>query len=126
MSESHAVKVEPTAVIKVEVCHDEMKALRDALACKTKQCECIESQKGKLTLEFIKLKWELNEKKDENECLCRERVLANKTIQDLKMQLDVFQSIALLKQLQEETQRTAETLASALAEERAAKRGRRA
>jgi hypothetical protein len=40
------------------------------------------------------------------------------------MQLDMCQSIALLKQMQEETQRTAEILSSTLEEERAAKRPR--
>lgn len=103
---------------------NEIKGLKEALAHKTKLCDRIEGQKGRLTMEINKLKWELCEKSDENESLTREKILSGKKIQDLQMQLDVCQSIALLKQMQEEAQRTAEILSATLAEERAAKRPR--
>ena len=75
-------------------------------------------------MEINKLKWELGEQKDENAALVREKILTGKKIQDLQMQLDMCQSIALLKQMQEETQHTTEILASTLADEREAKRQR--
>ena len=139
--QSHAVKLESVennmqsqAVdivdIKQGVCNvipdyqNEIKSLKEALAHKTKLCDRIEGQKGRLTMEINKLKWELGEKSDENCSLIREKILSGKKIQDLQMQLDLCQSIALLKQMQEEAQRTAEILSSTLAEERAAKRPR--
>ena len=103
---------------------NEIKSLKEALAHKTKLCDRIEGQMGRLTMEVNKLKWELGEKSDENCSLTREKILSGKKIQDLQMQLDLCQSIALLKQMQEEAQRTAEILSSTLAEERAAKRPR--
>lgn len=119
------------AIVKVECIEDgpqdyqnEIKSLKEALAHKTKLCDRIEGQKGRLTMEINKLKWELSEKLEENCALVREKILSGKKIQDLQMQLDMCQSIALLKQMQEETQRTSEILASTLAEERASKRQR--
>jgi hypothetical protein len=102
----------------------EIVKLREALAHKTKLCDRIEGQKGRLTMEINKLKWELGEKSDANEALNRDKFITGKKMQDLQMQLDMCQSIALLKQMQEETQRTAEILSSTLADERAAKRQR--
>jgi chromosome segregation ATPase len=102
----------------------EIKQLKEALAHKTKLCDRIEGQKGRLTMEINRLKWELSERMDENEALNGEKRATGKKIQDLQMQLDLCQSIALLKQMQEEAQRTAEILSSTLAEERAAKRPR--
>ncbi len=102
----------------------EIVLLKEALAHKTKLCDRIEGQKGRLTMEINKLKWELGERNDENAILLREKLMTGKKIQDLQMQLDMCQSVALLKQMQEETQRTAEILAATLADERAAKRAR--
>ena len=103
----------------------EIKSLKEALAHKTRLCERIEGKTGRLTMEVQKLKWELSEKLDENQSLTREKTLSSKKIQDLQMQLDMCQSIALLKQMQEETQRTTEILASTLAaEQRGSKRQR--
>jgi hypothetical protein len=109
----------------------EIRALKDALAHKTKLCDRIENQKGRLTMEINKLRWELGERNDENETLKMDKHVSAKKIQDLQMQLDMCQSIALLKQMQEEAQRTAEILlttseglSATLAEERAAKRQR--
>ena len=102
----------------------EIKQLKEALAHKTKLCDRIEGQKGRLTMEINRLKWELSERMEENEALNGEKRATGKKIQDLQMQLDLCQSIALLKQMQEEAQRTAEILSSTLAEERAAKRPR--
>lgn len=116
--------------IKQGVCNvipdyqNEIKNLREALAHKTKLCDRIEGQKGRLTMEINKLRWELGERNDENETLMMDKRVSAKKIQDLQMQLDMCQSIALLKQMQEETQRTAEILSSTLEEERAAKRPR--
>ena len=56
--------------------------------------------------------------------LRKDKQIQSKKLQDLQVQLDMCQSIALLKQMQEETQRTAEILSSTLEEERAAKRPR--
>ena len=137
--------------IKHSVCNvipdyqKEIRALKDALAHKTKLCDRIENQKGRLTMEINKLRWELGERNDENETLMMDKRVSAKKIQDLQMQLDMCQSIALLKQMQEEAQRTAEillstseglsststslastatSLSATLAEERAAKRQR--
>jgi hypothetical protein len=137
--QAHAVKLEAIgdgvhsqAVdlvdIKQRVCNvildyqQEIKQLKEALAHKTKLCDRIEGQKGRLTMEINRLKWELSERMDENETLYGEKRATGKKIQDLQMQLDLCQSIALLKQMQEEGQRTAEILSATLAEERAAKR----
>jgi hypothetical protein len=103
---------------------NEIKTLREALAHKTKLCDRIEVQKGRLTMEVSRLTWQLDEKVEAYESLHREKLLAGRKIQDLQVQLDMCQSIALLKQMQEETQRTTEILASTLAEERAAKKQR--
>jgi hypothetical protein len=103
---------------------NEIKTLREALAHKTKLCDRIELQKGRLTMEVNRLTWQLDEKVEAYESLHREKLLANRKIQDLQVQLNMCQSIALLKQMQEETQRTTEILASTLAEERAAKKQR--
>lgn len=126
---SQAVKLEenaPSHVILLEDDDTELGGLKEALAYQTKLCNRIEAQKARLTMEINQLRWELSEKSEENEALRKDKRAQGKKLQELQVQLDVFQSIALLKQLQEETQRTAETLASALAEERAAKRVRRA
>jgi len=118
--------------IKQGVCNvipdyqNEIRNLKEALAHKTKLCDRIEGQKGRLTMEINRLKWELTEKSEENESLNKEKQVMSKKIQDMHMQLDMCQSIALLKQMQEETQRTAEILSSTLAEERAGKRPREA
>ena len=103
---------------------NEIKTLREALAHKTKLCDRIELQKGRLTMEVNRLTWQLDEKVEAYETLHREKLLASRKIQDLQVQLNMCQSIALLKQMQEETQRTTEILASTLAEERAAKKQR--
>jgi hypothetical protein len=118
--------------IKQGVCNvipdyqNEIRNLKEALAHKTKLCDRIEGQKGRLTMEINRLKWEVTEKSEENESLNKEKQVMSKKIQDMHMQLDMCQSIALLKQMQEETQRTAEILSSTLAEERAGKRPREA
>jgi hypothetical protein len=139
--QAHAVKLEAIeggvhsqAVdlvdIKQGVCNvipdyqQEIKQLKEALTHKTKLCDRIEGQKGRLTMEINRLKWELSERMDENEALHQEKRVTGKKIQDLQMQLDLCQSIALLKQMQEEAQRTAEILSSTLAEERSFKRPR--
>lgn len=103
---------------------NEIKCLKEALAHKTKLCDRIEGQKGRLTMEINKLKWELDEKNEENELLRKDKNAQSKKIQELQEQVDLCQSIALLKQMQEETQRTAEILSSTLEDERAAKRPR--
>ena len=103
---------------------NEAASLRDALAHKTKLCDRIEAQKGRLTMDVNKLQCELDKREDENELLNEAQRAMSKKIHDLQMQVDVYKSISLLKQMQEETQRTAEILASTLAEEREAKRQR--
>ena len=50
--------------------------------------------------------------------------MQTKTIQDLMEKLDMCKGIAMLKQMLEETQHTAEILSSALAEVRNNKRAR--
>jgi hypothetical protein len=116
--------------IKQGVCNvipdyqNEVKTLKEALAHKTKLCDRIEGQKGRLTMEINKLKWELGERKEEVESLRGDKHALAKKAQELEVRLDMCQSIALLKQMQEETQRTAEILSSTLAEERSAKRAR--
>jgi hypothetical protein len=139
--QAHAVKLEAIedgvqaqtvdlVDIKHGVCNvipdyqQEIKQLKEALVHKTKLCDRIEGQKGRLTMEINRLKWELSERMDENEALSKEKHATGKKIQGLQMQLDLCQSIALLKQMQEETQRTAEILSSTLAEEWEAKRRR--
>jgi chromosome segregation ATPase len=139
--QAHAVKLEAIGDgvqaqtvdlvdIKQGVCNvipdyqQEIKQLKEALAHKTKLCDRIEGQKGRLTMEINRLKWELSERVDENEALHGEKRATGKKIQDLQMQLDLCQSIALLKQMQEEAQRTAEILSTTLAEERSFKRPR--
>lgn len=109
---------------RVEDYENEIKNLKEALAHKTKLCDRIEGQKGRLTMEINKLKWELGEKSEENETLRKDKQAQGKKIQELQEQLDLCQSIALLKQMQEEAQRTAEILSSTLAEERTTKRPR--
>lgn len=98
--------------------------LEEALAHKTKLCDRIEGQKGRLTMEINKLKWEVTELNDKTTSLQLQNSQQNKKIQELQEQLDICKSIALLKQTHEELQRTAEILASTLEEERAAKRAR--
>jgi chromosome segregation ATPase len=98
--------------------------LEEALAHKTKLCDRIEGQKGRLTMEINKLKWEVGELNDKATSLQLQNFQQNKKIQELQEQLDICKSIALLKQTHEELQRTAEILASTLEEERAAKRAR--
>ena len=98
--------------------------LEEALAHKTKLCDRIEGQKGRLTMEINKLKWEVGELNDKATSLQLQNSQQNKKIQELQEQLDICKSIALLKQTHEELQRTAEILASTLEEERAAKRAR--
>lgn len=125
--QSQAVKLEG---IENGVCNvipdyqNEIRTLKEALAHKTKLCDRIEGQKGRLTMEINKLRWELGERNEENVVLAREKIMTSKKIQDLQMQLDMCQSIALLKQMQEETQRVTELLSATLEEERAAKRQR--
>lgn len=99
-------------------------SLEEALAHKTKLCDRIEGQKGRLTMEINRLMWGTGELNDKVESLQKEKCLQSKKIQELQDQLDVYKAIALLKQMQEETQRTADILASTLEEERAAKRAR--
>jgi hypothetical protein len=103
----------------------EISLLKEALAHKTKMCDRIEGQKGRLTMEINKLKSELSQSRTENESLHREKVGYIARIQALQESVDICQGIALLKQMQEETQHTAEILSSTLAEERATKRRRR-
>jgi hypothetical protein len=76
-------------------------------------------------MEINKLKSELSQSRTENESLHREKVGCIARIQALQESVDICQGIALLKQMQEETQHTAEILSSTLAEERATKRRRR-
>ena len=99
-------------------------SLRDALSHKTKVCERIESQKGVLTMEISRLKLELDERNDEVEYLFKEKRALSKKIQDMELQRDMYKCIVVLKQLQEENQRTAEVLLAALGEVRAIKRQR--
>ena len=125
--QSQAVKLEGIEQGVLNVIPDyqnEIKNLKEALAHKTKLCDRIEGQKGRLTMEINKLKWELGEKSEENETLRKDKQAQGKKIRELQEQLDMCQSIALLKQMQEEAQRTVEILASTLEEERAAKRPR--
>ena len=125
--QSQAVKLEGIEQGVLNVIPDyqnEIKNLKEALAHKTKLCDRIEGQKGRLTMEINKLKWELGEKSEENETLRKDKQAQGKKIQELQEQLDMCQSIALLKQMQEEAQRTAEILSATLEEERAAKRPR--
>jgi septal ring factor EnvC (AmiA/AmiB activator) len=102
----------------------EIAKLKQDLAHKTKLCDRIEGQKGRLTMEINRLNFELGERNDEAEALRLQKHEQSKKIQDLLQQLDMCKSIALLKQMQEEAQHTAEILSSTLAEERAAKRVR--
>jgi predicted nuclease with TOPRIM domain len=102
----------------------EIKTLKEALAHKTRLCHRIEDQKGRLTMDVNKLQCELDKREDENELLNEAQRSMGKRIHDLQMQVDVYKSIALLKQMQEETQRTAEILSATLAEERTHKRPR--
>lgn len=100
----------------------EIAKLKQDLAHKTKLCDRIEGQKGRLTMEINRLNFELGERNDEAEALRLQKHEQSKKIQELLQQLDMCKSIALLKQMQEEAQHTAEILSSTLAEERAAKR----
>lgn len=103
---------------------NELRHLLKSLAHQTALCDRVETQKGRLTMEINKLRWELGEKSEENESLRKDKHAQSKKIQELQEQVDLCQSIALLKQMQEEAQRTAEILSSTLADERAAKRPR--
>jgi hypothetical protein len=118
------IKIEGADYQAVPDSQHEIKTLKEALAHKTRLCDRIEDQKGRLTTEIHNLEWELSERNNENEALIREKRVTGKKIQDLQMQLDMCQSIALLKQMQEKTQRTAEILSATLAQERPHKRPR--
>jgi len=131
---SHGAKLDSQVVvmedIKHGVCHvipdyqEKITKLEGALDHKTKMCDRIEGQKGRLTMEINKLKWELSESLEEKQQLREDKTSLTKKIHELLEQQDMYKSIALLKQMQEETQHTAEILVSTLAEERAAKRPR--
>ena len=103
---------------------NEIKTLKDALVHKTKLCDRIEGQKGRLTMEINKLNWELSESLEEKQLLRTDKLTLTKKVHELLEQQDMYKSIALLKQMQEEAQHTTEILSSTLAEERAAKRAR--
>ena len=126
--QSQAVKLEG---IHNGVCYiipdyqKEISHLKEALAHKTKMCDRIEGQKGRLTMEINKLKSEVSQVRTDNEFLHKERLGFITRNQDLQERVDMCQGIAILKQMQEETQHTAEILSSTLAEERASKRQRR-
>lgn len=100
----------------------EIEQLKHKLAHKTAMCDRIEGQKGRLTYEINKLKAELEESTIEKESLRHEKQLQVKSIQTLQEQVDMCKGIAILKQMMEETQHTAEVLSSSLAEERESKR----
>ena len=102
----------------------EIEQLKQKLAHKTAMCDRIEGQKGRLTYEINKLKSELEESRLDKVSLHQEKNLHIKTIQTLQEQVDICKGIAILKQMMEETQHTAEVLASTLADERASKRQR--
>ncbi len=118
---------------------NEIAKLKEALTHKTKMCERIEAQKGNMTMELNKLKSELSQGHTDIESLHREKVSFISRIQELQERVDMCQGITILKQMQEETQytaeilkqtleksqHTAEILTSTLAEERAYKRQRR-
>ncbi len=127
MPRFHEVGVQ-SPVIKIESIQEgactEIAKLKQDLAHKTKLCDRIEGQKGRLTMEIRRLSFELGERNDEAEALRLQKHEQSKKIQELLEQLDMCRSIALLKQMQEETQHTTEILANMLAEERAAKRQR--
>lgn len=117
---------------------NEIARLKEALTHKTKMCERIEKQKGCLTMEINKQKSELTQIHTSIESLHREKVGFISRIQDLQERVDMCKGITILKQMQEETQytaeilkqtleksqHTAEILTSTLAEERASKRQR--
>ena len=102
----------------------EIEQLKQKLTHKTALCDRIEGQKGRLTYEINKLKLELEESITEKQSLCREKVLHLKSIQELQEQVDMCKGIAMLKQMMDETQHTAEILSSTLEETRESKRTR--
>ena len=103
----------------------EITQLKEALAHKTRMCDRIEGQKGRMTMEINRLKSDLSQGFAENESHRREKMVYVNKIQDLQERVELCQGIALLKQVQEEAQHTAEILSSMLAKERATKRQRR-
>ena len=60
----------------------------------------------------------------EKQSLLREKALHLKNIQELQEQVDMCKGIAMLKQMMDETQHTAEILSSTLTEARESKRAR--
>ncbi len=102
----------------------EIALLKSQLAHKTALCDRIEGQKGRLTYEINRQKLEIAESIAEKESLRNEKKSQLKIIQDLHEQLDMCKGIAMLKQMMDETQHTAEILASSLADERENKRQR--
>jgi hypothetical protein len=102
----------------------EIEQLKQKLTHKTALCDRIEGQKGRLTYEINKLKLELEESMTEKQSLRREKVVHLKSIQELQEQVDMCKGIAMLKQMMDETQHTAEILSSTLAEARESKRAR--
>jgi hypothetical protein len=109
----------------------EIKDLKDAIACKTAMCETAETELThqahvvNLQKDYIsKLEDQHKAHLLEQLAWSRQGIELESEIKTLQEQRGMCQSIALLKQMQEETQRTAEILSSTLADERAAKRQR--
>jgi hypothetical protein len=102
----------------------EIALLKSQLTHKTALCDRIEGQKGRLTYEINRQKFEIAESIAERESLRNEKKTHLKTIQDLQEQLDMCKGIAMLKQMMDETQHTTEILLSTLADERENKRQR--
>ena len=101
-----------------------IRVLREALGHKTRLCERLETQRGCLVVDVARLRWELNERTGETESLRAEKVVLNRKLQELSDHQEMARCVAMLKQIQDEAQHTAELLSSTLAEERALKRRR--
>lgn len=99
-------------------------SLQKALLHKTKLCESIEDQKAELVMELSKLKWQREEFDTQYRVLELKNFQQKKRMEELQAKVDVYHGMALLKQMQEEVQRTADVLATTLEEQRAAKRAR--
>ena len=96
---------------------EEVCSSREALSHKTMLCDRIDSQGRTLTAE-------INGLESEVDSLYRDKRVLSKKIQEIKTQLDVCKSVAALKDMQEETQRIADNLLSALSDMRGIKRQR--
>lgn len=132
--ETHAVKLDS---IENGVCNvipdyqKEILKLKEALAYKTAACDTIEGKLAYKTrlvnqqdLFIATMEEEHSLHVKEKQAWAHERGALKTQISGLLEQINMCKSIALLQQMQEKTQHTAEILASTLEEERACKRQR--